>query len=242
MAGTGRRAGRGSLPLALVATLAVCAGGGCNPSRVNVDARKLVPIAPGEIRRIAVMPFTAAALETAAPQPGQEPLVESPADTVTRAMSEALRRYPDFRIVDPSIVADTFERMYGEVRAPTAEEAVAVGKRLAAIDAVLRGEVSQFVERVGTEVAAKEPARVAFAVELVRIPSGERVWQAEYAETQRALSENLWNLAGFFRAGAKWVRAGELAEIGAENVAARLHEALTGSTAPPPRPPRHTPR
>ena len=73
-----------------------------------------------------------------------------------------------------------------------------------------------------------------FAVELVRIASGERVWQAQYAESQHALSDNLWDLRGFFRAGAKWVRAGELAQIGAEQVTAQLHEALTGSSKPPP--------
>jgi len=51
------------------------------------------------------------------------------------------------------------------------------------------------------------------------------------AEQQQALSDNLWNLGGFLHAGAKWVRARELAAIGAEQVAARLHGALFASSA-----------
>ena len=239
---TARQDGRGApgssrttMPRAFAVLMLAVALGGCSATASNnVVARRLVQIAPGEIRTIAVMPFTQADLHLPPPEPGQEPLAEPPADTVTRAMAEALRRYPDWQIVDPAVVNNTFVRMYGEVRAPTAEEAIAVGKRLG-IDAVLRGEVLAFDERVGTEVGAKTPAHVGFAVEVDRISSGERVWQAAYDETQQALSDNFLNLPGFVRSGAKWVRAGELAAIGAEKVAAQLHEALTGSKKPPPR-------
>ncbi len=242
MMATGRQGGAhgalGSSPARLaraVVAVALASGlAGCSATASgNVAAHRLLPLAPGEIRSIAVMPFTQAGLHLPPSEPGQEPLVEPPADTATRVMAEALRRYPDWQIVDPAAVTNTFVRLYGEVRAPTPEEAVAVGKRLG-IDAVLRGEVLAFDERVGSEIGAKRPAHVGFAVELDRIPSGERVWQAEYDETQQALSDNFLNVAGFFRAGAKWVRAGELAEIGAEQVAAPLHETLTGSKKPPP--------
>jgi hypothetical protein len=117
------------------------------------------------------------------------------------------------------------------VRPPTAEEARAVAKILRA-DAVLRGDVRVFEERIGTELAAKRPARVIFGVELLRAPDGVAVWQGEYAEQQQSLSENLWNLPGFVRAGGTWVRAGELAELGASQIVTRLHTALYG---PPPR-------
>ena len=58
------------------------------------------------------------------------------------------------------------------------------------------------------------------------------MWQGEFDEQQQALSDNFWNLGGFLRAGAKWLRARELAALGAEQVAARLHDALFGGDAP----------
>ena len=207
---------------------------GCNPAPVTVQARQLAPISHGSVHRIAVLPFTASgdALRPPPPEPGQAAPVGAPADTVTLAVVTALERMPVWQIVDDAVTRDLFRRLYGEVRAPTPAEALAVGKALGA-DAVLRGEVREYEERVGTELAAKRAARVVFAVELVRVPGGERLWQAEYAETQRALSDNLWNLFGFLRAGGRWLRAHELAALGAEHVTGRLHRALYGVTATP---------
>ena len=222
------RSGRRTLAtLAIVTVLGVLASG-CNPAPVNVVVRRLVSLSPGEIRRIAVLPFTAGELVgRRPPEPGQEPFAEPPAETVTRAMDDTMRRLPGWDLVDPLVVGEAERRLYGEVRPPTPAEAQAIGKLLG-VDAVVRGQVTVFEERVGMDLAAQTPAHVVFAVELLRIPSGEAVWQAEYAETQRALSENLWNLAGFLHAGGRWVRARELAALGAEQVADRLHAALYG--------------
>ncbi len=202
----------------------------CSPTPTTVTVRRFAAVAPGSIRRIAVLPFTEAALEHHAPVPGQEPIVEPPGETVTRAMTEAMRRFGDMQITDPLVVGEAFRRLYGEVRAPTQAEARAVGTLLA-VDGVIRGQVTAFDERVGNEIGAARPARVAFAVELIRMPTADVVWQGEYSEQQQALSDNFWNIGGFLHAGAKWVRARELATIGAERVAARLHDALAGGGA-----------
>jgi hypothetical protein len=199
----------------------------CGPAPNNVTARRLAAVAPGSIRRIAVLPFTEAALVRREPVPGQEPITEPPGETVTRAVVEAMRRYADWQITDPLVVGEAFRSLYGEVRAPTPDEARAVGKLLA-VDAVARGQVTAFDERVGTEIGAERPARVDFALEVMRVPGAEVVWQGEYAEQQQALTDNLWDIGHFFRAGAKWVRARELAALGAEQIAARLHDALFG--------------
>jgi hypothetical protein len=201
---------------------------GCNPLPVTVASRPLLPIARGEIRRIAVLPFTTTGLVTdRAGEPGAEPLAEPPGDTVTRAVATAMRAQGDWQIVDDLTVGEAFRKLYGEVRAPTEREAVAVGQLLR-VDAVVRGEVKVFEERIGTELAAKRPAHVIFAAELLRPADGVGLWQAEYAEQQQSLSENLWNLPGFVRAGGTWVRASELTEIGAAQVAVEMHDALYG--------------
>jgi hypothetical protein len=215
-----------------VALLAAVLAGGCNPAPSNVSVRRLQPVPPGTVRRIAVLPFTEAALVHRPAVPGQEPLAEPPGDTVTRAMTDAMRRLPDWQISDSLVVGEAFRRLYGELRAPTPEEARAVGKLLA-VDAVMRGQVAAFDERVGTEIGAEHPAHVDFAVELIRIPSDDVIWQGEFAEQQQALSDNFWNLGGFLHAGAKWVRARELAALGAEQVAARLHDGLFGGDTSP---------
>jgi hypothetical protein len=211
----------------VVATLVM----GCNPVPSTVAARPLTPIAPGTIRRIAVLPFTTAALAPpSAPERGEEPRSEPPGDTVTRAVVTAMREDPAWQLVDELTVGEALRRLYGEVRAPTASEAQAAAKLLQ-VDAVLRGDVRVFEERIGTELAAKRPANVAFGIELLRA-DGVAVWQGQYAERQQSLSENLWNLPGFVRAGGTWVRARELAEIGAGRLVEQLHTALYG---PPPR-------
>ena len=205
---------------------------GCSAEQSNVTVRRLQPVSPGTVRRIAVLPFTEAALVPRSSVPGQEPLPEPPGETVTRAMADAMRRLPQWEITDPLVVGEGFRRLYGEVRAPTPEEARAVGKLLA-VDAVLRGQVSAFDERVGTEIGAGQPAHVDFAVELIRVPADTIVWQGEFAEQQQALSDNFWNLGGFLRSGAKWLRARELTGLGADQVAARLHDALFGGASSP---------
>ncbi|MBI3766996.1 MAG: hypothetical protein HY271_00710 [Deltaproteobacteria bacterium] len=212
--------------------MALALASACNPAPKNVTVRRLQALPPGSIRRIAVLPFTEAALVPRPAVPGQEPLAEPPGETVTRAMTEAMVRLPQWQITDPLVVGEAFRRLYGEVRAPTPEEARAVGKLLA-VDAVVRGQVTAFEDRVGTEIAAERPARVDFAVELIRMPSEDAVWQGEFDEQQQALSDNFWNIGGFLHAGGKWVRARELAALGAEQVAARLHDALFGGDPGP---------
>jgi hypothetical protein len=217
----------------LVAAVVAVTLTACSSLPTTVASRPLSPIARGEVRRIAVLPFTTVAL---APdresELGAEPRSESPGETVTRAVATAMREQTQWVLVDDLTVGEAIRQVSGELRPPTADEARSIAKILRA-DAVLRGDVRVFEERIGTELAAKRPAHVVFAVELMRAPDGTALWQGEYAEQQKSLSENLWNLPGLVRAGGTWVRAGELAEIGASQLVTRLHTALYG--APPSR-------
>lgn len=208
-----------------VVLLTLALAGACNLAPNHVTVRRLQTLPPSSIRRIAVLPFTEAALVPRPTVPGEEPLAEPPGETITRAMTDAMRRLSQWQIADPLVVGEAFRSLYGEVRAPTSEEARAVGKLLA-LDAVVRGQVTAFDDRIGSEIAAQRPARVDFAIELLRLPAGDPVWQGEYDEQQQALSDNFWNLRGFLHAGGTWLRARELAVLGAEQVAGRLHDAL----------------
>jgi hypothetical protein len=209
------------------------AASACHPAAVTIDARGLAPVAHGEIQRIAVVPFaTGEQVHAGVHVEGQEPLPEPPAETVERAIRTALERLPTWQLADDLVVGEALRKLYGEVRPPTPDEAVAVG-RLIGVDAVVGGTVIAFEERIGAEYAAKQPARVDFEVELIRMAAGTVVWEAEYAERQRALSDDLRNFFGFLRTRGRWVRASELAAIGAAQVAGRLHLALYGVAATP---------
>ncbi len=219
--------------IGLVAAVAALGAAACSSLPATVASKPLSPITRGEIRRIAVLPFTTVALasDPEAAEVRAEPRSESPGDTVTRAVATAMRERAQWEIVDDLTVGEAIRQVSGELRAPTPDEARSVAKILRA-DAVLRGDVRVFEERIGTELAAKRPARVVFGVELLRAPEGTALWQGEYAERQQSLSENLWNLPGFVRAGGTWVRANELTELGASQIVTRLHTALYG---PPPK-------
>ena len=85
--------------------------------------------------------------------------------------------------------------------------------RAMAADHVILGSVWRYRERSGDEGAS-----VAFTVYLLEVANGRRVWRGRYEKTQQALTEDLLNAAGFFKKGARWLSAEELARFGIEQV------------------------
>jgi hypothetical protein len=59
-----------------------------------------------------------------------------------------------------------------------------------------------------------KPASVAFDLHLVRVRDGRVAWTGKFDETQRPLSDNLLKIGTFFKRGAKWLTAEELASAG----------------------------
>jgi hypothetical protein len=66
-------------------------------------------------------------------------------------------------------------------------------------------------ERIGGDLAVKQPARVVLDLYLIDIAEGEIIDRYHFEETQRSLSENLLDLPKFLKRGAQWVTAMELA-------------------------------
>jgi hypothetical protein len=98
--------------------------------------------------------------------------------------------------------------------------AVLLGKELDA-DFVFVGYLFRFEQRIGSPMGVDKPASVSFDLHLVRVRDGKIAWTAKFDETQRPLSDNLLKIGSFFRRGAKWLTAEELASAG-------MGEALTG--------------
>ena len=96
------------------------------------------------------------------------------------------------------------------------------GKNLGA-DAVLFGYISEYKEREGGELGVSSAASVAFSVQLLNTKDGQILWEDYFAETQRPLSENLLEVRKFFRRGAKWITADDLAKEGIVEVVNELN-------------------
>ena len=86
------------------------------------------------------------------------------------------------------------------------------GRQLGA-DAIMAGHVYRFRERVGTNLAARTPASVAFDIYIIDCQLESVVWSAFYNYTQQALNDNLGGMGNFFRRGGRWVTAEELSTI-----------------------------
>lgn len=91
--------------------------------------------------------------------------------------------------------------------------AMQVGKNLNS-DSVLIGNISTFREREGGELGITAPASVAFGVQLINPNTGEKLWEAYYAETQETLLQDVTKIGRFFKRKGKWVTANQLAKEG----------------------------
>jgi hypothetical protein len=79
-------------------------------------------------------------------------------------------------------------------------------------DFLMIGYIFRYQERVGTWYSVKNPASIAFGLHLIDVKTGKSRWSKHFDETQSALSENLFHLGRFFRRGASWITAQEMAE------------------------------
>ncbi len=106
-----------------------------------------------------------------------------------------------------------------------------LGKEFKA-DFVLVGIIFRFEERVGSSLGVEKPASVAFDLHLFRMRDGKKVWDGSFDETQKPLSENLFQIGSFFRRKAKWMTAEELAGVGMDEVLKKLPEIQELETKP----------
>jgi hypothetical protein len=139
----------------------------------------------------------------------------STADKVTNLVWSKLKTKPGVEVIAP----DQVRRSVGEIsRDRDAESLETLGQRIATrlrADAALVGTVLIYQERVGSRVGANPPATVGFETKLVGA-DGVVIWEGNYYERQRPMSEDLW---GFIQRNGAFVTADELAAYGSEKLA-----------------------
>jgi hypothetical protein len=83
-------------------------------------------------------------------------------------------------------------------------------------DYILWGDLYHYQERKGTSYGVERPASIAFDLHLLRVKDGVLVWKAQSFKTQKALSENLFEMGDFLKSKGRWVTAEELTRQGLE--------------------------
>jgi hypothetical protein len=207
--------------LCVVALVCVC----CAPAWVpvvgkspDVQTDAVRSIKAVHVRRIAVMP------PIEAPAPGST-VAEGASDSLTAELQAKMALEAGWQMVPESDVAEAMQKLPPTNAADLKQNAIELGHKVAA-DGVLYGEIETYKERVGADYAASSPAAVAFSLHLVDIKSGQVIWNAHFHKSQKALSENVFDLATFVQNSGRWVRAHEIAAEGVDQAVENLHNKL----------------
>jgi hypothetical protein len=95
--------------------------------------------------------------------------------------------------------------------------AIRLGKELRAAH-IVAGTVWRYRERTGTARASASPASVAFVVYIINVTDGRRLWKGSHFETQKPLSQSIFEARTFFKRGARWLTVDELARYGTDEI------------------------
>lgn len=204
-----------------VAGLAVTAG--CSaPERFTTYSHPALSAV--RIDKIAVMPFfkgrhpsqIGQTLQCALCRLWFDPanVVPGSEETLTRLAYEAMLDRFGERVVSMDHMMATYGGIpRDEERDTPLSLARKVGQSMG-VSAVLVGTVWRYRDRSGGPAATWNPASVAFDMYLVDVRTGETLWSGGFEETQKSLSENIWDWGTFFDRGARWLTAHELARYG----------------------------
>ena len=150
-------------------------------------------------------------------------------EIVARCLQQALEKELPGRVAPHNETAGADELLaYMKKTATLKAHALKLGEQVQASH-VLVGTVQRYRQLKGTAYGADRPASVAFSVYLLETATGQIVWSGAFDKTQQSLAENLFDAPAFFKHGAKWLTAEELARAGAETVAEKLTRATIGA-------------
>jgi hypothetical protein len=193
--------------------------------------------------RIALMPFVVGQLESPeamSAKPLSKPLaqievefggVPEGADQImNRIVSQALKkRYPDSMIPFDSATAAYRAIIDDPMLDTTRKQVVRLGEMLQA-DIVVVGTIWRFRQKGALEEGAGDmsdrPASVGFALYLVDVQSGVRLWRGLFDGTQKVLTEDVLGGIDQIGMGLRWLTAEELARYGVRSLLNKLASEL----------------
>jgi hypothetical protein len=146
-------------------------------------------------------------------------------EKMTSSLMNGISTDHGYRLVPPEQVWSMFrQNLSSKLILGDVDLLKSIGQQFST-DAVLVGYIYQWRELRGTDYAAKSPASVAFDLYMVETRVGAILWKGNYDKTQRSLSENILDRMTFLRAGGKWLSAEQLAQLGLEDLLAKLPKA-----------------
>jgi TolB-like protein len=187
---------------------------GCSFGSGNLQSKHSSDLESRRIRRIAVLPPETS---TAAKQASSQ---EDASEILARQIYSAMASLPNWQIV-----AETEVQQVEQMKPATtgAVRLRQVGEMVFA-DAVMVGRVQRFRQRVGDDWGVKSPASVAFVLDLIDVRRGDVIWSAQFDETQKALSENIFALGDISQRGVRWLSAEQLTLDGVKKAVGQLHQ------------------
>lgn len=197
---------------------------GCSFGPGNLQSRHSTDLEARRIRRIAVLPPVEQGVpRPRATAPGEPRAPErDPDEILARLLYPALSALPNWQIVSESEAREASQSITNASEAARVRQ---LGEAVYA-DAVLVGRMRRYRERVGDEWGAKSPASVSFVLDLVDVRRGDVIWSANYDETQKSLSENIFAIGNIGERGVRWLTADQLAQDGVKRAVGQLHQLI----------------
>jgi hypothetical protein len=207
---------------------------GLHPGRCDTQAAQN-SLADITVNKIVLMPFLTGKLESPN-QPIAKPLstpfsqirvenqgLKKGADLMlTRIVNDNLKKRFQERLVTPAQVAETYRGVFADAALDTPRKrAVGLGEALGA-DVVMVGTVWRFREKGALTDVPDSPASVGFALYLIDVETGARLWRGNFDGTQKALTEDILGGLKGVGMGLRWLSAEELAGYGVKSVLRKL--------------------
>ena len=184
-----------------------------------------------QFKRIAVMPFLVGKLESPE-NPVEKPLSQpvrqlsinaaNLAEGADQIMTRLVNDVMQTRFADQMVSMEEAAAVYADViRDQTLDTPRKLSKKFGEnlqADIVLVGTVWRFREKGAVIETPDSPASVAFAVYLVEVVSGKRLWRGAFDGTQKTLSEDVLGGLKQIKMGLRWLSGIELARYGVKNV------------------------
>ncbi|MFC1814388.1 hypothetical protein ACFL0M_00290 [Thermodesulfobacteriota bacterium] len=141
------------------------------------------------------------------------------AEILTKHLIDLVKHHKSIELIPSSQAQGVFSSLLSGTEKELSERELYIrtGRSLGA-DAVLIGYVYRFRERYGTEYSAGLPASVAFDIDLLHVDNGHILWSGHFDETQRSLTENIFQIGKFIKRKGRWITAKEMAIFGLEKV------------------------
>lgn len=131
---------------------------------------------------------------------------------------DKLSEVKNLEVISRERTAAVFHRISADsLKNPLLQTIQKTGGELKA-DVVVVGFLYRYKERIGYDYSAERPASVTYEIHMISVNDGKTIWRGVYDKTQKSLMEDVFQASSFFKGGARWVTARQLARLGMDEI------------------------